>query len=77
MRLSPAQKRALLHLARQPIGVWVKNTPVTQKCLSALKEKGLVKIALDGEGWHEMITDKGREALPHPTRGEPAPDASG
>lgn len=68
MKLSTAQTRALLFLVRYPVDVWVSGTPVTQKCLSVLKEKGLVKVALDDDGWHEMITDKGREVSARITR---------
>ena len=64
MRLSPAQKRALLFLVKHPADVWVKGTPVTQKCLNVLHEKGLVKVCIDRErGWLEMITPKGRDVI--------------
>lgn len=63
MRLTDPQKRALRHLAKFP-DQWRGDTPVRQRCLNVLKEKGLVKVAFEpDEGWSEMITPAGLEEI--------------
>ncbi len=64
MKLSDAQLRALKYLVKRPRGEWVNGTPVTQKCLNVLHEKGLVSICYEKSegGWLEKITDAGRDA---------------
>jgi len=63
MRLTDPQKRALRHLMKFS-DQWRGDTPVTQKCLNVLKEKGLVKVAFEPEtGWNEMITPAGLEEI--------------
>ncbi len=64
--LTPAQIRALTYLYQYP-DEWRTDTPVRQKTLNILNEKGLVEVVDDG-GWVERITQKGIEAIkPHIT----------
>ncbi len=59
MVLSKAQRRALLFLNN--INGWTNKTPVTQRCLNVLSEKGLIEVAYSqGMGWCEQITDEGK-----------------
>lgn len=64
MQLSEAQIRALSHLAQYP-DEWRSDTPVRQKTLNVLKEKGLVKVTFEPDegGWLEQITPEGIEAI--------------
>lgn len=64
MRLSEPQIRALSHLAQYP-DEWRTDTPVRQKTLNVLNEKGLVKVAFEPDegGWIEQITPEGIEAI--------------
>lgn len=63
IRLTEPQKRALYHLAKFP-DQWRGDTPVTQRCLNVLKQKGLVKVTFEPEkGFGEMITPAGLEEI--------------
>jgi hypothetical protein len=62
--LTEPQRRALRHLVKYP-EQWRQDTPTTQLCLNNLRSKGFVKVAFDKdkEGWCEMITQEGIDAL--------------
>lgn len=61
VKLSKAQVRALTYMSGYPEGKWVSGTPVTQKCLNVLHDKGLVDVAYEmGKPW-ERLTNIGRQ----------------
>lgn len=63
-KFSKAQTRALLHLYNFGNGRYTNTTPVTQKCLNVLSEKGYVNVAYDTEhdlGWCETLTEEGKK----------------
>lgn len=80
VKLTRTQRRALLHLLKRSPDEWINDTPVRQRTLNILQQRGLVQTAYDpaleaGDRFIERLTDEGRRVAKEINQPDPRSSA--